>query len=87
MDAAKSGYLDIARNQRANDTAVAGTLANNLYFNRTMDFTIEHEAKIAELTPEGILEAMRRHLSLDGISIFRGGDFANKLATQDETGE
>ena len=87
VDAAKSGYLDIARNQRANDTAVAGTLANNLYFNRTMDFTIEHEAKIAELTPESILAAMRRHLSVDGISIFRGGDFANKLAAQSDAEE
>ena len=82
MDAAISGYLDIARNQRTNDVAVAGALANNLYFDRTMDFTIEHEAEIAQLTPESIQEAMRRHLSLDGISIFRGGDFANKLVSE-----
>ena len=79
VDAAKKGYLDTAQNARANDLSVAGALANNLYLDRTMDFIAEREAAIAALTPEVVHAALKRHIDLDKISIFRGGDFANKL--------
>ena len=78
--AAKKGYLDRAGNARADDANVAATLAGNLFLDRTMAFVAEQEAAIAALTPEDVHEAMRRHLDLNKLSIFRGGDFANKLA-------
>lgn len=78
--AAQKGYLDTARNARANDLSVASTLGGNLYLDRTMDFIARQEAAIASLTPDDVHEALRRHIDMEGISIFRGGDFANKLA-------
>ena len=76
---AQKGYLDTARNARANDMSVAHTLANNLYLGRTMDFVAKEEAAIAALTPDAVHDALKRHIDLGGFSIFRGGDFANKL--------
>ena len=80
VEAAKRGYLDRAQNGRASDSAVAGLLLNNLFLDRTMDFVAQQEAAIAALTTQDILAAMRRHLDVEKMSIFRGGDFANKLA-------
>ena len=77
--AAKKGFLDRAGNARAEDANVAATLAGNLFLGRTMAFVAEQEAAIAALTPDEIHQAMRRHLDLSKLSIFRGGDFANKL--------
>ena len=77
---AQKGYLDTARNARADDMSVARTLASNLYLGRTMDFVEKQEAAIAALTPEAIHAALRRHIDLTKFSIFRGGDFVNKLA-------
>jgi len=79
VEAAKSGYLDAAQNGRTSDGAIASMLSNNLFIDRSMEFTAQQEAAIEALTPERILAAMRRHIDPDGISIFRGGDFANKL--------
>ena len=77
--AAKKGFLDRAGNARAEDANVAATLAGNLFLGRTMTFVAEQEAAIAALTPDEIHQAMRRHLDLSKLSVFRGGDFANKL--------
>ena len=77
--AAKRGYLDRAQNGRANDATVANMLSSNLYLQRTMAFVEQQEAAIDALTPDEILAAMRRHIDVESISIFRGGDFANKL--------
>ena len=38
------------------------------------------EAAIEALMPDDLLAAMRRHIDPEKISIFRVGDFANKLA-------
>ena len=80
VEAAKRGFLDSAQNARTNDLAVAGQLAGNLFLDRTMDFVAQQEADIAALTPEHILAALKRHIDVDRISLFRAGDFANKLA-------
>ena len=79
---AQKGYLDTARNARANDMSVARTLASNLYLGRTMDFVARQEAAIAALTPEAVHEALKRHVDLEKFSIFRGGDFANTLVAE-----
>ena len=79
---AKKGYLDTARNARADDMSVARTLANNLYLGRTMDFVAKQEEAIAALTPTAVHEALKRHIDLERFSIFRGGDFANKLVAE-----
>ena len=80
VDAAKRGYLDSAKNGRTSDSRVAGTLASNLYLDRTMAFVEDQEAAIAALTAETVNAAVQRHLDPAKVSVFRGGDFANKLA-------
>ena len=77
---AKRGYLDGVRNARADDGTVASMLADNLFLDRTMAYTAQQEAAIEALTPADIHAALRRHIDLRRISVFRGGDFANKLA-------
>ena len=79
VSAAQRGYLDSARNARANDLNVANALGGNLFLDRTMAFVEQREAAIAALTPAAIHDALKRHIDMEKMSIFRGGDFANKL--------
>lgn len=82
LTAAIKGYLDYQQNLRANDTNVAYQLQANLRWNRTMDFTAKIEEAIAQLTPDMVQDALRRHLLPESIAIFRAGDFANNPAAQ-----
>ena len=67
---------DAAQNARASDGIVAGQLNGQLFTNRTYEFTVDQEAAIRALTGEQVLNAMRRHIDVSRISIFRAGDFA-----------
>ena len=75
VEAAIAGYLQAQNVRRSNDGPLASTLSQHLYFGRTMEWDKELEAKIAALTPQQILEAMRRHIDPDKISIVMAGDF------------
>ena len=79
VDAAKRGWLDAVQRQRSNDSTVASILSSNLFLDRDMSFIAKREAAVAALTAEDINAAFKRHVDLDKMSIFRGGDFANKL--------
>ena len=82
LTAAIRGYLDYQQNLRANDPNVAYQLQANLRWDRTMEFTSKIEAAIAELTPEMVQDALRKHLLPERIAVFRAGDFANNAAVQ-----
>ncbi len=82
FEAARRGYLDRQQNGRSQDRALASMLNGNLFVGRTMAFTAAQEQAIAELTLSEVNEALRRHISLENVSIFRGGDFANNLDRQ-----
>ena len=77
VDAAKRGWLDAAQRQRSSDGTVANILSSNLFLDRDMSFIAKREAAVAALTTEDINAAFKRHIDLDKMSIFRGGDFAN----------
>ena len=79
VDAAKRGWLDAVQRQRSSDGTVANILNSNLFLDRDMSFIAKREAAVAALTAEDINAAFKRHIDLDKVSIFRGGDFANKL--------
>ena len=79
VDAAKRGWLDAAQRQRSSDSTIASILNSNLFLDRDMSFIAKREAAIAALTAQDINAALKRHLDLDKMSFFRGGDFANKL--------
>jgi zinc protease len=76
VEAAKAGYLDSRGVSRSGDATLADTLSQGLYFNRTMQWQKEFEEKIATLTPEQILEAFRRYIDPDKITVVMAGDFA-----------
>ncbi len=79
FEAARRGYLDAQQNGRSQDRALASMLNGNLFFARTMAFTAAQERAIGALTLDEVNGALRQYISLDDISIFRGGDFASKL--------
>jgi zinc protease len=75
VDAAIAGWLQSQTVGRSNDAPLANTLSQHLYFGRTMEWDKQLEAQIAALTPQRILEAMRRHIDPDKITIVMAGDF------------
>ena len=78
--AAKNGFLQYRRQQRAQDNSLAGTLRNQLFTGRTMTFEENLDKQIAALTAEQINAAMRKYLSVEKFSIFKSGDFAKVKA-------
>lgn len=76
----KSGYLQTRQINRAQDSVLAGTLANYLFLDRTFKWDEEFERKISALTPEQIQAAMRRHIDPSKITIIKAGDFAKAAA-------
>ena len=77
--AAKQGWLDSRKLNRAQDRIVVSALANNLYLGRTFQWSAEFEKKIQALTPEGIRDALRRHIDPTGLSIVKAGDFSKSV--------
>lgn len=76
--AAKSGYLQSRQVSRAQDGGLARNLAQYLYLKRTLNWDAEFEQKIAALTPDQIVTAMRKHIDPSKITIVKAGDFAKK---------
>lgn len=75
VETAKAGYLQARRIARGQDKALAERLTNYLARERTMQWDIEFEAKIAALTPESIHAALRKHLDFSKLTIVKAGDF------------
>jgi zinc protease len=80
--AAKSGLLQSYKVNRAQDGGLAGTQANYLYLNRTFKWNEELEQKIAALTPDIIVAAMRKHIDPTKFTAVKAGDFAGKPAVK-----
>ncbi|MFN8279666.1 MAG: pitrilysin family protein [Saprospiraceae bacterium] len=76
---AKSGLLQSRRVNRSQDNSLSSQLNMMSYLGRNMTFTQDLEKRIEALTPDDLNAAVRKHISLDKISMFKGGDFANKL--------
>jgi len=75
LNEARSGYLQQRLQSRANDNSLAAALANQLYLKRTTAYDIEFEKRIAALTPQQLVEAMRKHVDPSKITIIKAGDF------------
>lgn len=72
---AKKGWQEQRTLGRAEDRSLAGTLAENEYEGRTMAFQADLEKKVAALTNEQLLAAMRRHIDPEKLSYVKAGDF------------
>ena len=73
--AAKKGLLESRRLARTQDGALAARLAHYLHLGRTFAWDIELERRIAGLTPDGVRDALRRHLELERLAVTKAGDF------------
>jgi len=71
----KSIFLQGNRNQLASDDWVAGTLRNNLYLDRTLDFQMKMNAAIEALTPADITRVLaKNHIKPAGFIKVTAGD-------------
>ncbi len=74
------GLLKARERARGEDGALLGTLSNNAYLGRTMAWSAEFDAKLAALTPEVVVAALREHIDPATFSVFSAGDFAKVQA-------
>ncbi|THH40481.1 M16 family metallopeptidase [Neolewinella litorea] len=76
LAAAKSGWKQNAAVSRAQDRSMAGTLTNNAYLDRTMQWDKQLEEQMMSLTPEQINAAISKYIDVDKMVLLRAGDFA-----------
>jgi zinc protease len=77
---ARAGWLQSRQVSRAQDAALARTLATDLYLDRTLKYDEDLEKKVGALTGDQILGALQKHLDPARISMFKAGDFAKAKA-------
>jgi zinc protease len=82
VEAGKKGFLQARQLARSNDSGVAGRLVSYLVLGRTFAWDAELERKIAALTPQEVLDAMRRRIDLAKLSIVKAGDFSSVAASR-----
>jgi zinc protease len=75
VEKAKKAWLDNRAVSRAEDTGLAGLLANRARWDRTVMWDEKLEKTVAALTPAQVSEAFRRHVDPVALSIVKGGDF------------
>ena len=75
LAAAKQGYLQQQELARASDRDLVGMLSENLTVGRTMKYYADLEKRIAELTPDQVLSALRSHIDPKKLFIVTAGDF------------
>jgi zinc protease len=71
----KKGWAQTQQVSRSQDPELAGRLRLQIHSNRTMAYDMELQNKVAALTPDQILAALRRHLDVSLISFVKAGDF------------
>ena len=73
---AKSAYLQAERVRRASDTALAGELAQLMFFNdRTMVFAAEYSDRIEKSTVESVNQAVKEYIDWDKLVMAFAGQF------------
>ena len=79
LNDARNGMLQSRQVSRSQDNQLASMLNNMLDLDRTLQFTEQLENQIRALKVDDLNAAMRKHVDINKISFFKGGDFANKL--------
>ncbi len=80
--AAKKSYAQDQQVARSEDRNLAGVLAQNAQYGRTMARDAAIDAKIAALTPEDISAVLKKRVDLSSFSIFKAGDLKKAGITQ-----
>ncbi len=76
LEEARRGWLQQQELSRANESELAARLTDRADVDRTLVWDAGLESRIAELTPQDLQDAFRRHVDLGKITIIRAGDFA-----------
>ena len=75
VETAKKSWLQEHLVGRAHDGALVGLMAARIRWDRTMEWDKALEAKVAALTPEQIVAAMRKFIDPAQLSFVKAGDF------------
>jgi zinc protease len=78
----KEGLLQSRQLRRAEDRALASTLAQNAFLGRTLEWDAALEAKIRGLTPTDVNGAVRRHIDPSKFLVVKAGDFKQAKPSQ-----
>ena len=76
LEAARTGWLQDQNVSRSQDNRLSGMLNNNLYLDRSMQWSQDLEDKIKKLTPAQVNAAMKKYVRPDQLVIVKAGDFA-----------
>jgi zinc protease len=82
LAAAKKTYFQDQQVARSQDRNLAGELAANAQYGRTMARDAAIDAKIAALTPADVSAVLKRRIDPSAISIFKAGDLKKAGITQ-----
>jgi zinc protease len=82
VEAGKKSLLKARQVARSNDGALAARLASYLELGRTFAWDTELERRIAALTPDQIVKAMRRYIDPAKLSVVKAGDFDRVAAAR-----
>jgi zinc protease len=86
LNDARTGILQNSRIDRAKDGRLVRTLSGNIDLNRTMQWDKNYEKAVMDLSVEDVNTAVKRHLSMEGISIIKAGD-SEKITSLIEASE
>jgi zinc protease len=75
LSTAKNGFLQQEQLGRTRDASLVLMLCENLSVNRSMKYYADLEKRIGELTADGVVAAMRRHIDPKRFYIVTAGDF------------
>jgi zinc protease len=78
LEAAKPGWLQSRQVSRAQDNELTRALTNSLFLKRTLAWDAALEQKVTALTADEVNAVLRRHLSMDKLTIVKAGDFDKK---------
>ena len=76
VDAAKTGYLQLRSQSRANDAELVGTLVSRRFAGRSMTYDEEFENRVQALTLDQVNGAAKKYLDPARTVSVRAGDFA-----------
>lgn len=79
LEAAKSGLLQSRQVARAQDASLAGTLNNNLFIGRNMEFDEKIDKAIQALTPEQVNAAFNKFVTPSKLVVIKAGDFEKNV--------
>ena len=75
LTTAKQGWLESRQYGRAQDSSLAGSLSQGLYFDRTLAFDQQLEDRVRAVTLEEVNRVTRARIDLSKLTIVKAGDF------------